>query len=188
MEAYPILAYACESTFPQDLCVVVVVPAVRWKGFVNEGLRAIAIVFVTGADCQQCGTIAVFERETTVWSIVLVGCRGLEKHCRMCCGCQRCCHSRSSPHSQLQEAPPPAGHLSMPAVWDAECISDSSEHTECTETSCHTSSSSLHNYYRRWACGRRTWVLFLVAGDPLRYSGCGRVRYNVVAKDPWKLR
>jgi hypothetical protein len=50
------------------------------------------------------------------------------------------------------------------------------------ETSCHTWSLFLRNYYKRWAFDRPTWVLFPVVEDLLRCSGFDRVRYNDVVK------
>src|SRR4051812_12709113 len=71
----------------------------------------------------------------------------------------------------------------MPGEWDAECTSGFFVHIDCMGTSCHTSSSSSHNCYKQLAFYRRTWVLSLAVGDPLRCFGCGRVRCSGVVED-----
>jgi hypothetical protein len=89
-------------------------------------------------------------------------------------------HLSYNPQAQAPEDRRPFVHLSTRGEWDAECISSSLMHIECTGISYRTWSWFSRNCYKQLECDRPTWVLFLVEGDPLRCFGCDHVRCSGV--------
>ena len=89
-----------------------------------------------------------------------------------------CSHFRSIRRFHLQADRQLVAHPWTLGEWDEGYISGFSERIDYRGISYRTSSSSSRNYCMQWVFDQQIWVLCPAAVDPLRYSGCGRVRCN----------
>ena len=156
---------------------------VRWKHAATVSPTVIVIAVVMEVGCGERVMVARSEQGTNVRFLAVSIPLRLATRYRRCCGFPWYCRLRSSHHLQLRLTLPHAVHPLTLAESDGACISGSSARIEYTETSCRTLSLFLRSCCRQLVCGLPTWVLSLAAGDPLRYSGCGRGRCNASVID-----